>query len=158
MKSTPNPYKATPTMTATLWIHRDCCTDLLVRFPSAFDAYKFGCRFLKGCYEDDYEIPSWDETSYTEKAYFYAGDSPSLQLSVHPGEFHSDGWNGLDKWAPDGTFVVTAEEAMKLGGTGIPECSTPQVKASAFEEGTTRYKNDDPIDWSDWVRASDSDE
>jgi len=148
-------------MTATLWIHRDCCTDLLVRFPSAFDAYKFGCRFLEGFYEDDCEIHSWDETSYTEKTYFDVGDSTSLQLSVHPGQFHSDGWNGLDKWAPDGTFVVTAEEAMTLGQTGIPECHTPQVTSSgesAFTEGTPRYKNDDPIDWSDWVRADDSDE
>ena len=144
-------------MTATLWIHRDCCTDMLVRFPSAFDAYKFGCRFLKDFYEDDCEIHSWDETSYTEKTYFDVGVSPSLQLSVHPGRFHSDGWNGLDKWAPDGTFVVTAGEAMTLGGTGIPECRTPQVNGeSAFAEGTPRYKNDAPIDWSDWVRADDS--
>ena len=147
-------------MTATLWIHRASGTDLLVRFPSAFEGYMFGCRFLKASYEDA-AIHSWDETSYTESTYFNVGQSPSLQLALHPGEFHSDGWNGLDNWA-DVTFVVTAEEAMKLGGTGIPECSTPQVKASAvsqhsaFAEGTTRYKNDDPIDWSDWVRAEDS--
>jgi hypothetical protein len=143
-------------MTATLWIHRASGSDLLVHFPSAFEAYKFGCKFLKECYEGDCAIHSWDETSYTENTYFNVGDTPSLQLSLHQGKFHSDGWNGLDKWA-DSTFVVTAEEAMTLGETGIAECDTPQVTASgesAFAEGTTRY--DDPIDWSDWVRAEDS--
>jgi hypothetical protein len=130
-------------MTSTLWIHRDCCTDLLVRFPSAFDAYKFGCRFLKEFYEGDCCIHSWDESSYIEKTTFYIGDSPSLQVSIHPGEFHSDGFNGLDKWAPDGTFIVSPEEAMTLGNTGIPsEESAPLVwtKESAFAEGTNRYR------------------
>ena len=143
-------------MTATIWIHRASGSDLLVRFPSAFEGYKFGAMFLKEFYKENTAIHSWDESSYTEGAYFNVGDSPSLQVSVHPGQFHSDGWNGLDKWAPDGTFVVSAEEAMTLGGTGIPECDTPQVKngESAFAEGTTRY--DGPIEWSDWVRAEDS--
>lgn len=144
-------------MTATVWIHRASGTDLLVRFPSAFEGYKFGCRFLKEYYEGDCSIHSWDESSYTEDAYFNIGYSPSLQLSVHSGEFHSDGWHGVDGWAPDGNFVVTAEEAMTLGETGIPECYTPKVTASgesAFAEGTTRY--DGPIEWSDWVRAEES--
>ena len=156
LKSKPNPYKATPTMTATLWIHRACCTDLLIRFPSAFEGYNFGCRFLKEYYEDNTAIHSWDETSYTESTYFNVGDSPSLQLSVHDGEFHSDGWIGLDNWA-DETFIVNPEEAMTLGDTGIPsEESVPLLwtKDSAFAEGTTRYGG--PIVWPYWVKPVDS--
>lgn len=64
-------------MTATVWIHRASGTDLLVRFPSAFEGYKFGCRFLKEYYEGDCSIHSWDESSYTEDAYFNIGYSPS---------------------------------------------------------------------------------
>ena len=132
-------------MTATLWIHRECRSDLLVRFSSAFDAYEFGCRLLKAYYQGDCGINSWDETSYTEKTIFYIGDSPSFQVSIHPGEFHTDGWNGLDKWAPDGTFIVSPEEAMTLGETGIPSeeiRGNPDspTKESAFAEGTPRYR------------------
>jgi hypothetical protein len=145
-------------MTATLWIHRASGTDLLVRFPSAFEGYKFGAMFLKECYEENTAIHSWDESSYTERTYFNVGDSPSLQLSLHPGNFHSDGWHGLDNWA-DVTFVLTAEEAMTLGENGIPQGipqsdhEVSQDVKSAFAEGTTRY--DAPIEWSDWVRAED---
>jgi hypothetical protein len=50
-------------MTATLWIHRASGTDLLVRFPSVFEGYKFGAMFLKECYEENTAIHSWDESS-----------------------------------------------------------------------------------------------
>jgi hypothetical protein len=114
---------------------------MLVRFPSAFDAYNFGSMFLLQHYEEDYAIHSWDETAYTEKGYFDVGDSPSLQLSLHTGTFHPDGWRGMNNWAPEGTFVVTQEEAMSIGNTGMGKCNNAtSFRESAFEEGTTRYR------------------
>lgn len=142
-------------MTATLWIHRSSGSDMLVRFPAAFDGYNFGSMFILQHYEDDYAIHSWDESKYATDSMFYVGDSPSLQLSLHTGTFHPDGWRGRSNWAPSGTFLVTEDEAMTLGmrSEGIRETpdSTPFVwtKDSAFAEGSTRY---DRLVWSDWVK------
>jgi len=114
-----------------------------------------GARFLFAYQAPDEEhtfIDTWDESRYTEDEMFHVGDTPSLQLSVHPGVFHpeDDEYLGISDWATE-TFIVTAEEAMALGEDGIPECAgadaeevktpTPenQVRESAFAEGTTRY-------------------
>lgn len=108
-------------MTATLWIHRLSASDILVHFPSAFEAYKFGARFLKAYYCDGNTfIKSFDEDSYTEGGELGVGDTPYLQLSVHPGEFHTDGYLGIYEWSPRGEFVVTPDEAMELGTTDEP--------------------------------------
>ena len=140
--NTPTHYK----MTATLWIHRCSHPDLLVRLPTAHDAYSLGARFLfahQSPVEEENFIDSWDETRYTEDEMFHVGDTPSLQLSVHPGEFHpeDDEYLGISDWA-DVIDVVTAEEAMALGEAD-DEVNTPppenQVRESAFAEGTTRY-------------------
>ena len=141
-------------MTATLWIHRCSASDLLVRLPTAYDAYSLGARFLfahQSPVEEENFIDSWDETRYTEDEMFHVGDTPSLQLSVHPGEFHpeDDEYLGISDWARE-TLIVTPEEVIDLGEDGIPECAgaddevkTPppenQVQESAFAEGTTRY-------------------
>jgi len=142
-------------MTATLWIHRCSGPDLVVRLPSAHDAYNLGARFLfahRSAVEEETFIDSWNESRYTEDEMFHVGDTPSLQLSVHPGLFHpeDDEYLGISDWAPE-TFIVTADEVMALGEDGVPECAgadaeevktpTPenQVRESAFAEGTTRY-------------------
>jgi hypothetical protein len=141
-------------MTATLWIHRCSGPDLLVRLPTAHDAYNLGARFLfayRSAVEEETFIDSWNESRYTEDEMFHVGDTPSLQLSVHPGIFHpeDDEYLGISDWA-DVIDVVTAEEAMALGEDGAPEyaraddeVNTPppenQVRESAFAEGTTRY-------------------
>lgn len=148
--NTPTRYK----MTATLWIHRCSGPDLLVRLPTAHDAYNLGARFLfayQSPVEEENFIDTWNESKYTEDEIFHVGDTPSLQLSVHPGEFHpeDDEYLGISDWA-DTIHVVTAEEAMALGEDGVPEharadheVNTPppenQVRESAFAEATTRY-------------------
>jgi len=104
---------------ATLWIHRACGSDMLVRFSTGFDAYKFGTRFMKEYYSEKCFIESWDETKFSTSGNSEVGSTPSLQLVVHGGEFHPDGWNGIDKWADRGTFIVSPEEAMALGEEGL---------------------------------------
>jgi len=122
-----------------------------VRLPTAHDAYNLGARFLfanQATDEEDTFIDSWNESRYSEDEMFHVGDTPSLQLSVHPGVFHpeDDEYLGISDWATE-TFVVTAEEAMDLGEDGVPECAgaddevqtQPQVQESAFAEETSRY-------------------
>ena len=97
-----------------------------MRFPSAWDAYKFGTGFLKTHYSDSETIiHSWDESRYDAENIFDVGQSPVLQLSVHPGEFHHSGYMGQSGWSVDGTFLVNRAEALSLGNTGIPEGFIP---------------------------------
>ena len=103
---------------ATLWIHRACGSDMLVRFSTGFDAYNFGTRFIREYYSEEF-IESWDETKFSTSGNSEVGITPSLQLVVHGGEFHPDGWKGIDKWADRGTFIVSPEEAMALGEEGL---------------------------------------
>ena len=123
-------------MTATLWIHRCSGLDLLVRLPTAHDAYNLGARFLfayQSPVEEENFVDSWNESRYTEDEMFRVGDTPSLQLSVHPGKFHpeDDKFRGKSDWATE-TFIVTPEEVMALGEDGVPECAG----ADADEEKT----------------------
>jgi hypothetical protein len=143
-------------MTATLWIHRSSAADILVRFPTALDAYSLGARFLfahQSPVEEENFISSWNETSYTTDEMFHVGDTPSLQLSIHPGEFHpeDDAYLGVHEWSPEPILILTPEEALTLESTGteppwcheLEEVHTPprenSVQESAFAEGTTRY-------------------
>ena len=124
-----------------------------MRLPTAHDAYNLGARFLfahRSAVEEETFIDSWNESDFIIDGKCDVGHTPSLQLSVHDGEFHSNGYLGISDWA-SAVYVVTADEAMALGETGIPECAgadndevqTPlpgnQVQESAFAEGTTRY-------------------
>ena len=142
-------------MTATLWIHRSSAADVLVRLPTPHDAYSLGARFLfthQSPVEEANFINSWNETSYTTDEMFYVGDTPSLQLAVHPGEFHpeDDAYLGISEWSLGRILILTPEEALALEsrGTDPPWChelevQTPpqenRVQESAFAEGTTRY-------------------
>jgi len=126
-------------MSATLWIHRCSGSDLLVRLPSALDAYNLGARFLfahQSAVEEENFIDSWNESRYTEDEMFHVGDTPSLQLSVHPGKFHpeDDEYLGISDWAQE-TFVVTPGEVMDLGEDGVPECcGDDEVKTPSVDE------------------------
>jgi hypothetical protein len=106
-------------MTATLWIHRLSAADVLVRLPTPHDAYSLGARFLfthQSPVEEANFISSWNESSYTTDEMFYVGDTPSLQLSVHPGEFHpeDDAYLGISEWSLGRILILTPEEAMAL--------------------------------------------
>lgn len=134
-------------MTATLWIHRSSGYDLLVRLPTAHDAYDLGVRFLfahQTPVEEENFVDNWNETTYTTDGMFHVGDTPYLQLSVHPGEFHPENheYLGISEWATE-TFIVTVEEAMALGEGGIPDSdgSDEEVKTP-----TINYESDDE-DW-----------
>jgi len=107
-------------MIATLWIHRNHASDMLLRFTTAFEAHQFGARFLfeyRTPVEEETFIEKWDEEIYTEGCVIGVGDTPCLQLSVHPGEFHPNGYLGIEEWNEYGTFIVTPEEALELGST-----------------------------------------
>jgi len=172
-------------MTATLWIHRCSGSDLLVRLPTAHDAYNLGARFLfayQSPVEEENFVDSWNESRYTEDEMFHVGDTPSLQLSVHPGKFHpeDDKFRGKSDWATE-TFIVTPEEVMALGEDGVPECAGGDADeektdfeahynrldrqyAEAVEEAkahrlaTSAFGYDErldaPIDWSRWVKPA----
>lgn len=115
-------------MTATLWIHRASAAGILVRFPTALDAYNFGSRFMfkyQTPVEEDTVIYPWNEELYMMHDIFDVGQTPTLQISVHPGEFHTTGYLGIACWSPDGTILTTAEDAMSLGEAGIPEGFNP---------------------------------
>ena len=172
-------------MTATLWIHRCSGPDLLVRLPTAHDAYNLGARFLfayQSPVEEENFVDTWNESRYTEDEMFHVGDTPSLQLSVHPGMFHpkDDEYLGISDWAPE-TFIVTPEEVMALGEDGVPECAGADADeektdfeahynrldrqyAEAVEEAkahrlaTSAFGYDErldaPIDWSRWVKPA----
>lgn len=135
-------------MSATLWIHRSCGSALLVRLPTANDAYYLGARFLfahEVPVGGDTFIEEWDETSYTTDGMFHVGYTPSLQLSIHPGNFHpeDDQYLGISDWSTKGTFVVTAEEAMALGKDRIPECTRADDEVKT---PTINYESEDE-DW-----------
>lgn len=131
-------------MSATLWIHRSSGYDLLVRLPTAHDAYDLGVRFLfahQTAVEEENFIDNWNETSYTTDGMFHVGDTPYLQLSVHPGNFHpeDDQYLGISDWSTE-TFVVTAEEAMALGKDRIPECGRADEEVKT---PTINYESED---------------
>lgn len=110
-------------MSATLWIHRIDAADILVRFPNAHDAHQFGLRFLfkyQDLNEENNMTLPWNEVFYKEDGMLNVGDTPSLQISVHPNDFHPCGYLGINTWTNDGTVLVTPEVAMELGNTGIP--------------------------------------
>ena len=62
----------------------------------------------------------WNEAFYKEDGMLNVGDTPSLQVSVHPNDFHPCGYLGINRWTDDGTVLVTPEVAMDLGNSGIP--------------------------------------
>ena len=141
-------------MTATLWIHHSSTADVLVRFPTALEAYNFGVRYLLAHpYPQAQEhILPWNETLYRSNNMFDVGTTPCLQLSVHPDEFHpeDDAYLGVHEWSPEPILILTPEEALTLESTGTEppwchelEVQTPprenSVQESAFAEGTTRY-------------------
>jgi hypothetical protein len=102
---------------ATLWIHRASAADILVRFVCSFDAYNFALKFMKDKNEicinplvDNYRDPG----NCIEVA-----KSPTLQLSIHPGNFHHSGWMNQIGWSMDGTMLVSQKEAMELGENGV---------------------------------------
>lgn len=110
-------------MTATLWIHRIDAADILVRFPNAHDAHQVGLRFLfkyQDLNEKNNMTLPWNEALYNEQGMLNVGDTPSLQVSVHPNDFHSCGYLGINRWTDAGTVLVSPEVAMDLGNTGIP--------------------------------------
>ena len=162
------------TMTSTLWIHRASAADVLVRFPTALDAYNLGARFLfahKSPVEEENFINNWNETSYTTDEMFHVGDTPSLQLSLHPGEFHpeDDAYLGINEWSLGPILILTPEEAMALENTGtqFPWChelgvqTPPQqnhVQESAFAEGTTRYDAALPGQLDAWSQDDESED
>ena len=134
-------------MTATLWIHRADAADILVRFPSAHDAHQFGLRFLfkyQDLNEENNMTLPWNEAFYKEDGMLNVGDTPSLQVSVHPNDFHSCGYLGINRWSDHGTVLVTPEVAMDLGNTGIPVGFVPGEDPEGVWENpsSTTEKND----------------
>ena len=115
-------------MSATLWIHRASAADILVRFPSALDAYNFGSRFVfkyQAPVEEDNIIYPWNEELYMKDDMLDVGQTPNLQVSVHPGEFNPIGYLSILCWSPDGTILTIPEDAISLGEAGIPEGFIP---------------------------------
>jgi len=123
--STPQDYK----MTATLWIHRSFAADILVRFSSGYEAHQFGARLLlkyQGLNQDETRILPWNEILYKSYGIFDVGSTSSLQISVHPNDFHPKGYLGVCVWNPDGTVLSSPEDALNLGIIGIPEGFVPK--------------------------------
>ena len=137
-----------------------------MRLPTALDAYNLGARFLfahKSPVEEHNFISSWNETSYTTDEMFHVGDTPSLQLSLHPGEFHpeDDAYLGISEWSLGPILILTPEEAMALECHELGVQTPPQqnhVQESAFAEGTTRYEAALPGQLDAWDQYDESED
>ena len=167
------PPASITTMTSTLWIHRASAADVLVRCPTALEAYNFGVRYLLAhpYPEAEEHILPWNETSYTTDEMIHVGTTPSLQLSVHHGVFHpeDDAYLGVSQWSLEPILILTPEEAMTLDNTGteLPwshevEVQTPpqenRFQESAFAEGTTRYDAALPGQLDAWHQDDESED
>lgn len=169
-------------MSATLWIHKSYGSDILVRFPSAIEAYNFGTTFIlkhKSHVEED-TIDPWDEVYYSKYQNLNVGQTSSLQVSVHHGNFHPNGYMGVEMWNEEGTFLTTPEGVNEVDileeiYRTPPPTPVPFLAPSTEEGVNTEYKRvveqakahrlatsafgyhprlDAPINWSRWVTAS----
>ena len=117
-------------MVVTLWIHRPDICDMLVYFDTLKSAYDFGFDFLM--FHGDASIREYAfDTLDSTLATWIVGDSCDLQLSIHEGKFFHEGWgkffhegwsNGQHSgpWSPQGTVLLSPDEAMDLGNTDEP--------------------------------------
>jgi len=107
-------------MVATLWIRRNMICDMLVYFGSRKDAYDFGIDFLEFHGDASERSYDWDFVTMDEDDCHQMPKSYDMQLSIHDGEFFHAGWKEEAGWAPRGTALVCADEAMELGNTEEP--------------------------------------
>jgi hypothetical protein len=111
------------TMVATLWIHRlsEVGCDFLLYFGSRKDAYDFAIDFLNFHGDASERTLDWDYVTMDEDGdCHYLPSCPDLQMSIHDGKFFHAGWKERAGWAPQGTILLTPDEAMELGNTENP--------------------------------------
>jgi len=92
---------------------------------------------------DECDTKDWDCESFhgTDNS-FFVGSTESIQVSIHPGEFHHVGWNNCSLWNPDGTVLVTALEALDLGEYGEPVGFVPEESENGIWQKETRTKEE----------------
>ncbi len=90
-----------------LWIHLPRGADMLVRFQSALEAYKFGIDYFSLYEEEEYVSFAWDAATYVKDNELSVGYSPSLQISVCPCDFYP-----RKTVAPLGAVEVAPEDAL----------------------------------------------
>ena len=108
------------TMVATLWIRRPALCDMLVYFGSRRDAYDFAADFLDFHGDATERVYDWDCVTMGEDDCHHLPRSVDLQLSIHDGQFFHAGWLDRAGWAPNGTALLSADEALEMGNTDQP--------------------------------------
>ena len=95
-----------------IWIHRVAVCDLLVKFDTVADAYKFGRKVLSVTEEYNEETDGLEENNI--------GQTPTLQVILVP-----DSYEHKEHWNPVGFVTVTSDEALLLSDDKEPEGFIP---------------------------------
>jgi hypothetical protein len=104
---------------ATIWIHRACASDILIRFDTRGGALLWSYSYLRS-----FDTASFDDDSQLE-GYGFVGCTDSIQLSIHENDFLPSKLKTTESWNKTGTVKVSPEEAMTLKEYGEPDGFVP---------------------------------
>jgi hypothetical protein len=120
---------------ATAWIHRSYASDILVRYESRTDAY----RFLVDLANKHDALEIFSEPEDLSCLYDVAGTS-SMQFILASRDFDAKGWN-------DDVVVLWPEEAMALGERGEPAGFIPgETEQLWYPERRSKEELDEELD------------